>query len=697
MSKQKKRPSQPEKRVHTTAGSTTETVTVPIAAPATGWLLGGCLLLTLLIFANTLGAGFVNWDDHGYLWLNPLVQPLSGKAIGDMFTGHTCGTYSPLVALTYCMEHGFDTIVKPGEQVPDNFNPFTYHFTNVLFHIGTTAMVFLLFRALGLRGWALAFATALFGIHPMRTESVAWITERKDVLYGFFFVGSLLAYWKYTQQKEQKMQWYGIALLVGILAYFSKIQAVCLPLSMLALDYWAGRDLKKPAVWLEKVPFFALSLAFGLIGLHFVNVAEGFKDTGYPVWSRMLFASWSLVVYIGRLIFPVGLSTYYPYPELGKIPPQYYLAPVVVLALAYMVWRSAKNSKVIAFGFLFFFVNIALVLQIKGAGKAFLADRFTYIPYIGLFFILAWYLQEILEGRRWPGFQKMVPLLAAGFIAVLSVLTFMQNATWKDSVALWENATSKYPNDYLGWNNKGLALDEAGRLEEAAKAYEQGNKVDPGNYDSWHNLGVAMFKLKRYPEAVKAFTQAAANKPSEMEIYWNRAQVYRQTGDYAAALADYTKIMQSGTSKRTAQEIQVSIGVTYAAMNQHDRAIASFDEALKSKDDADVRYQKGNSLAALGNMAGAIEQYDAALKLNPNFADAWNNRGNALGVSGRPAEAIASFDKGIALNPNAANVYCNRGLARNGNGDRAGACADWKKAQQLGYAQAAQLLAQFCN
>jgi len=696
MSKQKHKNTPPAKRPDSTPLATKPLPSL-ISAPASLWLLGACLLLTLLVFANTFGAGFVNWDDHGYLWLNPLVQPLSGKALHDLFTGHICGTYSPLVALTYCLEHGLDVIVQPGEQTAANFNPFTYHFTNVLLHLGTTAMVFFLFRALGLRGWALAFGTALFGIHPMRTESVAWITERKDVLYGFFFAGALVAYWKYIQQKEHKTLWYLLTLLVGVLAYFSKIQAVCLPLSMLALDYWAGRDLKKPSLWLEKVPFFALSLAFGLIGLHFVNIAEGFKDTGYPLWSRMLFASWSLLVYVGRVLFPVGLATYYPYPELGKIPPHYFLAPVGVLALAYATWRSAKHTKVIAFGLLFFFVNIALVLQIKGAGKAYLADRFTYIPYIGLFFIMAYYLQQVLEGRRWPGFQKTAPFVAAGFVAILSVLTVLQNATWKDSVSLWENATAKYPNDYLGWNNKGLALDEAGRFEEAIKAYEQGNKVNPGNYDSWHNMGVALYKTKRYPEAVRAFSQSAINKPTEMETYWNRAQAHRQTGDFTAALADYSTIIKSGTSKRPVHELQLSIGMTFAAMNEHDRAVSAFDEALKSKDDVDVRYQKGNSLAALNNMAGAIEQYDAALKLNPAFADAWNNRGNALAVSGQPAAAVASFDKGLAVQPNAANMYCNRGMARNGLGDRAGACADWQKAQQLGYAQAQQLLTQFCK
>jgi tetratricopeptide (TPR) repeat protein len=661
------------------------------------WLLAGCLLLTFLVFANTLGAGFVNWDDHGYLWLNPLVQPLSGKALYDMFTGHTCGAYAPLVALTYAVEHSFDTIVQPGQQVAANFNPFTYHLTNVLLHLGTTALAFFLLRALGLRGWALGFATALFGIHPLRSESVAWVTERKDVLYGLFYVGALLTYWKYVQAAEGKSRWYLLTLLLGVLSLFSKIQAVSLPLSFLALDYWARRDFRKTGLWVEKLPFFVLSFVIGLVGIHFVSTAGGFEETGYPGWARFLFGAWSLVEYTGKVFLPLRLSTYYPYPNLNAIPFYYYIAPLVVVALGWGVWRLRRQQRVLVFGALFFLLNILFVLQIKGAGKAFLADRFTYIPYLGLFFILGYYLQEIAEGRRWRGGQKMALIGAAAFVAILSVLTFLQNATWKSSVTLWENATSKYPDDYLGWNNKGLALDEEERYEEAIKAYEAGNKVNPSNYDSYHNLGVALYKTKRYAEAIRAFTQAAANKPGETEIYWNRAMAYRQTNAYAEAIADYNKILQIPGTPRTPQEIHFNIATTLAAANRHAEAVAAFTTALRIKDDPDSRYQKGNSLAALGDMNAAVAEYDAAVRLKADFADAWNNRGNALAVLNRLDEAIVSFDQALSHQPQAGNIYCNRGMAKNSAGRRAEACADWQTARQLGYEQGGQLLAQFCK
>lgn len=660
------------------------------------WLLAGILGLTLLVFVNTLGAGFVNWDDHGYLWLNHLVQPLSGTAIKNMFSDHTCGNYSPLVVLTYCIEHGFDAIVKPGEMVPANFNPFIYHLTNVLLHLGATALAFLFLRDLGLKGWGLALATALFGIHPMRVESVAWVTERKDVLYGLFYIAALRAYWQYLTRETGKSAAYALTLGLGLLSLFSKIQAVSLPLSMLALDFYVGRDLKSVKVWVEKAPFFLFSLVFGLVGIHFLDLAEGLKDTGYPLGSRLLFGAWSLCLYVGRVCFPFGLAAYYPYPPMGKLPVHYYAAPLLLLGGAYLLWRSTANRRALWFAFGFFLVNIVFVLQIKGAGKAYLADRFTYIPYLGVFFLLGYGYNAIEEGRLWPGLRKSLPYIAGAFALLCAALTVRQNSTWKDSLSLWDNVAKVSPQDYLAWNNKGLALDELQRYEEAVQAYNQANVVDPSNYDAFHNLGVAYFKLKRYEESAAAFSKAAANKPTEPDIFYNRSQTYQQLKNYPAALADLEKAVQLG-SKKSKRDIQFSYGLVYAGLNRHQDAIAAFDIALKEQEDADAHYQKGNSLAALNDMAGAVRAYEAATRLRPDYTDAWNNMGNAQAVSGNFSAAIPAYDKAIALNASAANVWFNRGMARNSAGDRAGACADWEKAKSLGYPSAQVVLDQNCR
>lgn len=657
-------------------------------------MLAGCLLLSFLVFANTLNAGFVNWDDHGYLWLNPMVQPLGSMNLAQIFSGHTHGNYSPLVVLSFCIEHSFDTIVQPGQMVVENFQPFRYHLTNVVLHVATTAMAFFFLRALGIRGWGLALGTALLGIHPMRSESVAWVTERKDVLYGLFYIAALWAYWKYVM--TQRGKFYLLAFLLALLSLFSKIQAVSLPLSMLAMDWLAGRELKSMKVWMEKLPFFALSLVFGLIGIHFLGEAEGFKDTGYSMTERFFFATSSLWTYLYKLFVPLGLSAYYPYPKSGAMPALYYASPLALAALVWWIWGTAKRDKTIAFGFLFFFVNIMFVLQFKGAGKAFMADRFTYIPYLGLFFILAKTYADIASGQLKTGLNKILPYLAGGFVAVCAVLTVMQNATWKSSVSLWENASAQNPNDPLCWSNLGLAYDDLKEHEKAAKAYEQSIKVDPLFFDATFNLAVVYNKMNRHEESAAMFGRAIEMKPDFSEAWYGRAQAEMLKGDYAKAVAGLEQFARANP-RESVDKIQSNLGAAYAGANQHERAIAAFDLALEANPSADHHFRKGNSLAALGRMPEAIASYDAALALAPDHVESVNNKGNAFASMGKFAEALLAFDKAIALNPDAPNFRFNRGMARHSSGDKAGACADWSDAATGGYAPAQGLIQQFCQ
>ncbi len=664
-------------------------------------LLACCIVLTLLVFANTFNAGFVNWDDQGYLWLNKLVQPISFNSLYAMFTDHICGNYSPLVALTYSIEHAFDPVVKPDAMVAANFRASTYHIDNVLLHAGTAAAVFFLMRHLGVRGWGLALATALFAVHPLRTESVAWVTERKDVLYGVFYILALINYWKYITQTERKTLNFSLVVVFGLLSLFAKIQAVSLPLSMLCLDYYANRDLKSMGVWIEKLPFFALSLAFGLVGIHFVDMAQGFQDTGYSLGTRIWFGPYSLMMYVVRFFAPFGLATYYPYPPKDMtLPAMYYLSPLVVAAMAYGVWRSTYRSKAVAFGVAFFLVNIAFVLQIKGAGKAFLADRFTYIPYIGFCFIIAKYYNEYTQNG---GLKTILPAVAITFVAMLSVLTVMQNATWKTSVALWENVNAKFPDDALGYTNKGLAYDETQDYPNAITAYSEALRVNPQYYDAAYNRAVAYFNTKQYEKAAADYSAAIQINPEKPESYGSRALAYTNLNLMDKAIADYNKVLalheldKDKDKKSVDPETLRNLAAAYAATNQFDKAIAGYDAAIKLKPKADYYYMKGNAFAAMQKYEDAMAQYDQAMTMQKDYVDAINNKANCLSALKRFKESVPLYDQAIALNGTAPNYYANRGLAKNSLGDKNGACADWTKALQMGYAQAQNLLNQYCR
>ncbi len=703
--------------------------------------LAACLVLTFAVFANVLGAGFVNWDDQGYIWLNKLIQPISGSSLYAMFTGDTCGNYSPLVALTYSIEHGFDRIVDAANpQSVENFNPFIYHLNNVLLHLATTAAAYFLFRALGLKNWGLLLATALFGIHPMRVESVAWVTERKDVLYGVFYILSLLFYCKYIKDTPaNKTRNFALTALFGVLAYFSKIQAVALPLSMLAIDYFLNKEENKPAepilsdyptdrklfsmnILLEKAPFFALSAVIGFVGIKFLGAAGGFEETAYSTLSRFFFATYSLTMYLVRLVLPFNLSTFYPYPAEDKMSAFYYVTPFIVAAVGFGVYYSMRFTKIIAFGFLFFFLNIFMLLQFKGAGKAFVADRFTYIPYLGLFYIVAYYFQQITEGKKMISLQKIAPVLGLIFVGFFSVLTVFQNKTWLTSVDLWTNVTKNFPEDALSWTNKGLAYDDLSKraginevdklaaYEGSIAAYSEAMKVDANYFDAPYNKAVALFNIKRYPEAVAAYGEAIkirTNNPKNGEryqqelaqAYYSRGLAYSNMKDLQNSINDYQKAIATGYKGKEDGEIERSIGAAFATAGQHEEAQKNYDKAIAKAAAkqlkpqlSDYYYMKGNSYAAKGDMAHAIEMYDNSINNKPDFVDAINNKGNALASMGRAKEALPYFDKAISMKPDANSYYANRGLARRSVGDMQGACADWQKALSLGNLAVQELL-----
>jgi protein O-mannosyl-transferase len=687
-------------------------------------ILLGILAVTFFIFSNTLSADFVNWDDMGYLWENKLVNQFSQISWSDIFTGSTCGNYSPLVVLSYCIEHSFDTIVSDA-RTAENFNPFIYHFTNVLFHVGTTGLVFVFLRQLGLRSWGLVIATLLFGIHPMRVESVAWVTERKDVMYGFFFVASCIAYWKYVTEEGKKGLQFALALVFGLCAMLSKIQAVSLPLAFFALDYWSNRSFFTQKnekselnfmVFLEKIPFFAMSLAIGVVGIKYVGEAGGFEDTGYALWQRLLFAPYSLVMYLVRFVAPYGLSTFYPYPKkidgVPQIPVLYYFMPIVVAGLGYWVYKTTEKSRLVAFGALFFILNIFMVLQIKGAGKAFVADRFTYIPYIGLFFLVGMAYNAIVEGRFLSGLRSVAPIVMVVFLGAMGILTFLQNKTWDNSIALWENVNRFYPDEPLPFSNKGLAYNDkiknkglaSGKKVDAAatydpnpdydnsiKAYDEAIAVDKFYHEAHYNKAVAYYNTKRYKEALVSYTNAVNIKPDQADGYYSRGLTYANLNDGANALKDFEKAQKLGY-KGKADEMYNAMGSAAATAGNHPQAIEYYKKALDVRKAPEYYYMMGNSLAPQGKMAEAIVQYDAALALKPDYVDAINNKGNALASMGKIQEALPFFDKAIQLKPDAANYYANRGIARNSAGNKQGACADWQKALQMGYAQAQQLL-----
>ena len=345
-------------------------------------LLLGILLLTFIVFWPSLQNGFTNWDDTYYVTQNTLIKSLSFEHLKDIFTTSERSLYHPFTMLSFALNY----------QIAE-LNPFTYHFTNLLFHLINTFLVFYFIYLISEKQIGTALITAvLFGIHPMHVESVAWVSERKDVLFTCFFLAAASTYWHYISSGKSKT--YVFALLLFLASLLSKATAVTLPLVLLLLDYYKGRKLNMQLI-IEKIPFFILSIIFGLLTIKYQSQGAIGDLDDFSALERIMFASYGFVMYALKFLLPFNLSAFYPYPATENMPILFKIAPLLAVIMLALAAFSLKKTKVIAFGLTFYAFTVFLTLQFISVGGAVMADRYTYVPYIGLSFIIAYYLNKV--------------------------------------------------------------------------------------------------------------------------------------------------------------------------------------------------------------------------------------------------------------------------------------------------------------
>ena len=339
------------------------------------------LALTFFCFLPVLRCGFTNWDDPKYLLENNLVKYLSWANIKEIFFDIDLKgrSYVPLSQVTFALEHHFFRL-----------DPMVYHLDNLLLHLFNTALVFWLVWLLCRKTDVSIITSLLFGIHPMHVESVAWITERKDVLYTFFYLLTTITYLLYARPHRYKWVFYFLSAMFFALSLLSKSMAVTLPVVLLLIDYLKRRKPNIP-MFLDKIPFFAMAFAWGIVTIIKAQATQSIAGGEAFSWiERALFAFNGILFYFYKLFAPVHLSCFYPYPNLidGHLPLIYYLAPVLISLLGFLVYRSVAYTRSVVFGTLFFLVTVSIVLQFFPVGPNLVTDRYTYVSYIGWFFII---------------------------------------------------------------------------------------------------------------------------------------------------------------------------------------------------------------------------------------------------------------------------------------------------------------------
>lgn len=655
--------SKQEKKASKSAVPTTKEATNKIIL----FWLTGILLLTYIAFSPSLKNGFTNWDDNVYIGENTLIKSLSGDNIKKMFNTENAvsNNYHPITILSLAIDYKLS-----------GYDPKTYHVTNLLFHLLNTALVFwFIFLLSGNKIVVASIVALFFGIHPMHVESVAWISERKDVLYTFFFMAALICYYKYIHYTgKAKFLMYGFIVLLFLLSILSKAMAVVLPLVLLLIDYYKGRKFDKYTI-VEKIPFFALSLLFGVLASQIQSGAIARFEI-FTWIQRLAFASYGMINYIYNLFVPLKLSCFYPYPNLigDHLPVIFYIAPLIVLSLFVLVFLSLRKNKILAFGFLFFCFTIALVLQFISVGQVIMADRYTYVPYIGLLFPIAMgyeWLQDQKE-KKYILYKRTFMLLLIVCTALSIWLTRERTKVWKNSDVLWTDAISKYPSSEAYRNRGSYLVNKV--------AYDLGKKkVDENEFD----------------RALEDFNISIKMNPDNAKVYINRANIHGLKNQFDLALSDYSKAIE--LDKTDAQTF-FNRAITYSIMKQFGKAAEDYTTALALNPGLiAAKENRAYVYVDNGNYEKAIADLNELIQLNASNSNYYFYRGFAYFKKGNTPEALADNTKAIQLNPEYSAAYFNRSVINKASGNIKEALNDALKAQNLGYAVDAGYLNELKN
>ena len=533
--------------------------------------------------------------------------------------------YNPLTIWTFAIENRIYGINDPGP----------WHATNVFLHLLCVFLVYRISLLLGLRWQGSLFVALLFGIHPMRVESVAWITERKDVLFGLFYLAALFLYIK--GKLSGKMRNTIIAFLF-ILSLFSKIQAVILPLSMLAVDYFLNGKITKKDI-IQKTPYFILSLLFGLLGVFILDNQGSLESAAtYPAWQRIFVGSYSYLVYLVKAIVPYKLSPLYPYSP--TLPLYYYPTILLGPSVLYGLFYTYKNNlRIWFFGLTFFTVNIMFLLQILGAGQGFLADRFTYIAYFGLFFIAGYFLDKYIH--EIPKYKSSLMCSAALILIAFGFLTIKQNQVWKNSETLWTHVLKYYQNSTLPYGNRANYLRSQGRIQEALFDYSKTIALKPDGEQAYNSRARLYFDIAKSNDtlrlALNDYNKAIELDPQNGEFLINRGATYARLGDANNAIKDMSLGIQYKPDHATGY---LNRSVMYNQQGNVQAELTDIESYLKLKPyNADIWYEKGRSLRSLNRVEEAISAYSKAIKINNGKAIYHYERGRTYSFVGKITEA----------------------------------------------------------
>jgi len=596
---------------------------VPTAPARDAGRVGVALLIiavvTIAVYATSVRNELTNWDDDRYVLQNPLLGDLSATALSKTFSTYFQGNYHPLTLLSLDIDYALS-----------GRNPLAYHIVNLLLHLGNTLLVFLLLLILT-RERRIAFVAALlFGVHTLHVESVAWVSERKDLLYAAFFLGGLICYSNYCLRNRGAL--YRLSIMLFFLSLLSKGQAAAMPLSVMAIDWLLRKKPFSRKSLLEKIPFFALALVFGIVAIFAQRTGGAIKEVAWIY--RIPVACYGYAAYILKLFLPIRLAAMYPYPfaATGAIPLSWFLSSLGLIAcVGILLVRSIrKGDKLTAFGIIFFTVTVAFTLQLLPVGRAIMADRYTYIPSVGFCLVMAASYRLVAARST---LKKTWFVCVGAYIALLSMLTWQRVGVWHDSFTLWTDCIAKEPAAFEAYANRALARmnvyhDDEGAIRDCSISLQFVTKNAPALtcrgvafYDESQRESNPALKRQLLNAAVtdlRASMNIVPDQPNERVCLGN---CDLDLGNLQDALADFKALLALHPDNSMAL---CKIGFCFFRLNQPDSVIYYCSKAAAIDP---------HSALAFGNLGLAYQQkadyvraadfYEKALKIDPKIDPAY--------------------------------------------------------------------------
>ena len=602
-----------------------------------------CLILfsvTLSVYWQTGNHEFLNFDDNEYVCDNlHVAKGVTGANIIWAFTSVEASNWHPVTWLSHMLD-----VQLYG------MNPRGHHLTSVFIHAVSALLLFLLLFRLTGSPWQSSFVAALFALHPLHVESVAWVAERKDVLSAFFCFLTLLLYSEYVAKRKSPL--YILSLSSFVLGLMAKPMLVTLPVIMLLMDFWPlnryclkerepGQDnlldRLSPFTTLlkEKIPFFVCSLFSATITIYAQHKGGAIRNfVEMPFWLRTENAVVAYVKYLAKTLWPLDLAVLYPFPS--SIPLwQVFCSLLILLLVSVATVRAGRRHPYLVVGWAWFLVTLLPVIGLFQVGNQSMADRYSYIPIIGLFIMAAWGVPVLTKELKYS--RSILALLACAVMIASAALTWQQLRFWQDHVSLFRHTLQVTSGNFMAHDSLGVVLAKKGDQDAAIREYRDALAINP-NYALAHfNLGIALAKVGNLDEAIREYREAIRINPNFTTAFFNLGIALAQKGDQDAAIKEFRAALKISPNYFEAQN---SLGVALAKKGNLDAAIKEFREVLTINPSYyQAHFNMGNALGSKGDLDGAISEFRQALAINPNYEIARKNLKIVLDLKRSPLRA----------------------------------------------------------